>query len=429
MLAPRTLAALRRLHRWAGLAIAGFVILVGLTGSVLTFYWELDELIYPMRAVAPTADASPLNIGELATHALAVDSHIYLTEIYLPQSDIALARVAPRIDTETGKPYLIAFDEITLNPYTGAEINKRLWGAISAGWQNLLPFIYELHYGLALGDWGIWLLGIVALIWTLDCFVGLIITFPARSSQRPARRTFLSQWKKAWLIRWPAKRWRFNFDLHRAGSLWLWLMLLIFAWSSVYMNLWDSVYTRVTASVMEYHPPWSELANRQRCADEPARDWSEVNSTAVKLMEDEARNSGFEITRPISLRYYPAYCAYRYRVLSSLDICDRSGNTDIYFDAVDNHLLLNYFPSRQYAGNTVSSWLMALHMAHVFGMPYRIFICVFGIFVAMISITGVLIWWKRRRPRSTLTRSTMKSSDPKSSDPTSGDLKHAALNE
>ena len=65
-------------------------------------------------------------------------------------------------------------------------------------------FIYDGHYKLALGEFGMWLFGIVAVIWTLDCFVGFYLTLPARRkiSQLDRNdlkyRTFRSRWAVAW---------------------------------------------------------------------------------------------------------------------------------------------------------------------------------------------------------------------------------------
>ena len=38
-------------------------------------------------------------------------------------------------------------------------------------------------------------------------------------------------------------------------------------------------------------------------------------------------------------------------------------------------------------------------MADVFGLPYRIFVCVLGLVITMLSVTGVYIWWKKRCAR------------------------------
>ena len=53
----------------------------------------------------------------------------------------------------------------------------------------------------------------------------------------------------------------------------------------------------------------------------------------------------------------------------------------------------------EHSGNTVSEWLRALHTADVFGLPYRIFVCVLGLIITMLSVTGVYIWWKKRKAR------------------------------
>ena len=52
-----------------------------------------------------------------------------------------------------------------------------------------------------------------------------------------------------------------------------------------------------------------------------------------------------------------------------------------------------------HSGNTITNWLFALHMGTVFGLPYRILACALGLVVAMLSGTGVYIWWKERKSR------------------------------
>lgn len=57
--------------------------------------------------------------------------------------------------------------------------------------------------------WGLWLLGIIAIIWTLDSFVGFYLTLPLRRRARAAAaaagsepaRSFWQRWKPAWKLR------------------------------------------------------------------------------------------------------------------------------------------------------------------------------------------------------------------------------------
>jgi uncharacterized iron-regulated membrane protein len=53
------------------------------------------------------------------------------------------------------------------------------------------------------------------------------------------------------------------------------------------------------------------------------------------------------------------------------------------------------------AGNTVTNWLRALHMITdpMDHLVYRIFVVVVGLVIAMLSATGVYLWWKKRRAR------------------------------
>jgi uncharacterized iron-regulated membrane protein len=270
-----------------------------------------------------------------------------------------------------------------------------------------MPFIYRLHYELALGSVGLWTLGIVALAWTLDCLWSLLLTLPKPSRAVSARHGFWARWKPAWLIKHPASGFRRVFDLHRATSLWLWLVLLGFAWSSVYMNLWDTVYTTVTRSVLEYRTVWTELQPLPAPRERPGLSWRQAQERGEALMAAQARASGLVIERAATLRYVPKHGAWLYRVHSSADVQSRRGRTDLYFDADSGAQRLFVQPSGRYAGNTVTEWLYALHKADVFGLPWRVFVCVLGLVVAMLAGTGVWIWLKKRGARRLATVSAL----------------------
>ncbi|MNN88395.1 hypothetical protein D3C81_2060750 [compost metagenome] len=40
-----------------------------------------------------------------------------------------------------------------------------------------------------------------------------------------------------------------------------------------------------------------------------------------------------------------------------------------------------------------------LHSGRILGLPGRILISIMGLLVAMLSVTGVVIWWKKRKAR------------------------------
>jgi uncharacterized iron-regulated membrane protein len=395
-----------KIHRWAGLAMAGFLVIVGLTGSLLAFYPELQRLLnphwYPDREPATWLPASAL-----AEQVEARDPRVQVTRMELQAFDeTTTAWVTARLDSATQSATDLEYYRMILDPATGQELDRcRRWGSTSL---NLMDFIYSLHYALALGMTGMWILGICALVWTADCFVGFYLTLPsglARGGngvgQQGTVRSWWTRWKPAWLVKWKSSAYRLNFDLHRAGGLWTWVLLLIFAWSSVYMNLWDTVYTWTTQALVEYHMPWTEVPVRAQPLEQPKLSWREAQARGEILMAEQVAQHGFVVEQPVALGFDAERGTYTWQVRTNQEIDDRSRRytTQVLFDADSGALRLVLLPSGQYAGNTISNWLYALHMANVFGLPYRILVCVMGLIVTMLSITGVYIWWKKRRSR------------------------------
>lgn len=399
------------IHRWAGLTMTGFLVIVGLTGSVLAFNSELEQLINPKWFPPPRANMRELSLSELALRAEELAPEARVIGVQNGEPGWRWVSVSPRTDPATGKPYVLDYDQLILDPYTGEELGRRKWGAISQGMKNLMSFIYSLHFDLALSTVGMWILGITAFIWTIDCFIGFYLTLPVGvANQTPAAlrttgaldvRKFWRRWKISWSVKWKGSFYRVNFDLHRAGGLWLWLVLLMFAWSSVYMNLWDTAYTWTMRGVSEYHHYWTDLTPLPEPLENPALGWREAEGTAKKLMEEQARLNGFTVGRPVSLFLYKPYGVFQYSIHSGNEIADHDKRpmTQLYFDANTGSFKLLLLPTGQHAGNTFTTWIYSLHMANVFGLPYQIFVCVFGLVIVMLSITGLYIYLKKRQAR------------------------------
>jgi uncharacterized iron-regulated membrane protein len=86
-------------------------------------------------------------------------------------------------------------------------------------------------------------------------------------------------------------------------------------------------------------------------------------------------------------------------VHSSLDLRPQVGNTGILIDARSGALRGHWLPTGDLSGNTFSNWIGALHMGHVFGLPWRIFITFMGLVITLLSVTGIVVWWKKRRAK------------------------------
>lgn len=393
-------------HRWAGLTIALFLIVAGFTGIFLAWVDEIDGVIAPdlHHVEAPASGAAmlpPLLLRErvLAAYPGAVINYLPLNH----ETGRSTTYYVQRIDHKTGAltNYSPNWDQLFVDPYTGRTTGTRIWGDIGQGMKNLMPFVYRLHYSLALGDWGVFAFGIAAFIWTLDSFVGFYLTLPVRTRRVGAASAggpgWWRRWRPSWSVRWGSTAYKLNFDLHRAGGLWIWPLLLVFAWSSVAFNLTE-VYTPVMRAFGAVEPGIG-LPTLDEPDYHPALDVA----VAVRLGAEHARaqmiRRGLTAGRADSISYSPENGVYSYSFTSERDFTDEGGRSSVTFNARDGQLLHVDLPAGENGANTFTNWIMALHMGMVFGLPYRIFVTLIGVLVTMLSVTGVIIWMKKRTGR------------------------------
>lgn len=336
----------------------------------------------------------------------ALHPEAYVAMAYLRQEPghAAVVRLFGLPDPITGELAEPSNDQVFVNPYTGEVLGKRMWGDITQGVKNLIPFIYRLHYSLALGAVGDTLMGLVALLWLLDCFAGAYLTFPTRQrTQAPSSiRLWLTRWWPAWKARLRGGAYKLNFDLHRAGSLWAWAMLFVLAWSSVAFNLNDEIYDPVMRTLFVHQADLESLPRPQRLSLTPELGWDRARETGRKLMAEQANTRGFTVLDEILLAHDPRsgpHGTYRYQVRSSRDLDDRWGSTQVIFDADTGELLRVWLPTGAANGDTIRTWLINLHRASLWGTPFRLFMSGVGLIVVMLSITGVIIWWRKRSAR------------------------------
>ncbi len=400
-------------HRYAGLFMAFFLIVIGLTGSIIVFNPELYDWLDPQPKVEPRA-APILDAYTLRERAQALVPHgmVNVLSFHIKPGDPYVAGIEPRIDPASGKPYELDVSTLYLDPYTGALLKRDnyagdIWPITR---QNLMPLINRLHYQMALpGSIGSYLFGIVALVWTIDCVVSAYLTFPVGVRRRKAgepsapakkQRNWLARWwNPAWLVKWNGSAYRVNFDLHRAGGLWVWIMLLALAWSSVGFNLNEEVYNPVMKAVFNMPDPYgSSLPKLDRPRADPALDWRTAHEAARKLMAEQAQHLGFKVEREDLLMYRSDQGVFLYVVRSDRDLLDEGASTTLLFDDMGKFLSVT-LPTGQNAGSTIHTWIFALHMAQIWGLPFRIFVTCMGILIIMLSVTGVYIWLKKRKAR------------------------------
>ncbi len=372
---------LLQIHRWSGIVLATLLIIAGVTGSLLAFHHEIDALLNPgLHRTEPNTQRAALD--GIAKTIEAKYPHLvvgYFLFADNPASSIHVimntreAAADSRLDRDSPRP-----TEVYADPYSGQLLGERNWGEIGSTRAHVMPMIYRLHMSLFLDKTGQWITGIVAAIWILSLLIGIFLAVPR-----------LHLLRKAFTVKWQASRARVLFDLHRTIGLATGLILIVTAFTGMYMNL-PSVVEPALAAVAPFtnRPASLRLAGAQ--LDQVWKiGWDEAiaKARAVHAVDPMAG------VGKIEARGY-----YQVRFLPPGDIMD-SGTIRVFIDGRNGGVLGKFDHRNGTVGDKIRTWQFPLHSGQGFGMPGRVVVCLIGLIPPLLAVTGVWLWLRRKRLR------------------------------
>jgi uncharacterized iron-regulated membrane protein len=263
---------------------------------------------------------------------------------------------------------------------------------VSLSRENLLPFLYKLHYTMHIPegfgiDLGLWLMGLIGVVWVFDTLIALVISLPHRG-----------QWRRSFAFRWRDGGHRLTFDLHRSGAMWLYLLVLMLAVTSVAMNLRDPVMRPVVSWFSELSP--SPFASRTPSPELQPIEPVVTAPQVLRAAQAEAARRGW-IDPPGGLFLSTDFGVWGVGFYAP----ERShgdgglGNPWLYFDSRSGEPAGADVPGSGSAGDIFLESMFPLHSGRIIGLPGRVLMSVMGVVIATLSITGVLIWARKRRSR------------------------------
>lgn len=385
---------LTTLHRVLGLFTAGFLLIAGATGALIAWDHELDALLNPRfyHAAQPDAPVDAQRALVLADQVEQRDPRLRVT--WLPLSsepgETLLLGVGPRLNPETGNAYELGFNQVAIDPSTGQAQAQREWGAVSLSRENLLPFLYKLHYSLHIPDvgrfdLGLWVMGVIAIAWVIDSLIALIIAFPSRKV-----------WRKSFRIRWQGGATRLNFDLHRSGGVWVWPLLLTLAITAVTMNLRDSVVRPIVSVFSTITPDPLEEFESGRGGKPQTPSVTRAEVLALALQEGQKR--GFQ--NPVGGMFFAnelGTYGVGFFEPGNTHGDGGLGNPYLHYDAANGRFLGADVPGEGSAGDLFLQAQFPLHSGRIAGITGRVIVTLLGLAVAMLSVTGLVIWAQRRK--------------------------------
>lgn len=352
----RVREALAWLHLWVGLIASLAFVLLGLTGSVLTFHTELLVASEP----------------QLSRQRAVVDAGVLARIIGSQQSQGLRSLDLPREALPVWQGYFEDGSRRYFASDDGAHLLTRTPG------DDWLLWLHDLHVHFLAGDMGKEAVGIAGLLACFMLLSGLYLWWPRLgrwwAQLRPHARP-------------PVRRW---LTWHRsAGAITLPLLLLVTVCGvgMVYSQAARSLLTSMFGGASLPGPPgvastatatidWTRtLQSAQRGL--PAAELTRVSVPQGRVIAFRARSPG---------EWHPV------------------GRSQVYVDTHDGRVLAAHDAAAQAAGARASEALYPLHIGAVGGVFYRVCVAFAGLLPAFLFATGVLFWYRRRAARRAIAR-------------------------
>jgi len=348
------------LHLYTGLAAGLLLVLSGLTGSLLVFREEIEELVYPeLMKTAPRDEPVPVQaVLESIGRAYPQDRPFSMRLPRTPQQTYMVRM--------NGAHDLLVYAD----PYSGKILGALRQEDTVTGWIALL------HTQFLSGERGETLLGIGALLLVCMGVTGIILWWP--------RNGKISQGFK---IQWSAHWKRVNFDLHRASGIYAAIFLLITALTGISLVFNKSVaglINAVTQSPARTTPPLSE----------PLRAGMLTPPLDVLLQQADH----FVPAATMTWINFPQTPRAPWVVRKKLpQESHPNGRNFIYLDQHTGRVLQVENTLEASLGTRINNVLYPIHIGVIGGTSTRILQVIVGLAPMVLFITGFVMWKNRRK--------------------------------
>lgn len=370
------------LHRYTGLVACLFLGFAAITGCALCFVRPLDAAINADLFKAPPV-AQGIDVATAVDRFQAAHPELYARSFPL---SVPLDRtITVKVESaRKGKP--LSFDQVFLDRGDGHLVGTR---KSKAAWnrRGAMELLHDAHYTLLGGDWAKWFMGVMALLWLVSNPVGAYLTLPLR-------KPFWKHWRRMWRFSFKSQLPRLLLDLHRSSGLWLLLPMTALAFTSVALNFFT----------LAYEPTMSKLvpANPSPFDSKPAYPAGVAGkigfARAVALVSAGNARSG-EPWQPATVQYVSKRGLYGVSLTDDgLPGYKGLGPKTIYLHGSDGSPAGMDSPYGN-PGLALIRFLYPVHSGRMGGAWGVALVFLLGLVTTGHCITGVYIWWKKRRTR------------------------------
>lgn len=355
--------ALFQVHLWGGVILGLYIIIIGITGSILVFKDELAAISYP-HLMQSRMDAAHPPSASLPQFAAAVRTAF-------PKYKLVSAFV-PGVYGETFFGYMESSNDAGL--YVFGDHDGSIIGSFDPK-KSWINWVADLHFRLLAGQTGFIVNGIGAACLVLLCATGLVLWWPGiRSWPRALKVNFTKSWK------------RINFDLHSAIGFWTLSLLLIWAISGVYF-VWPKQFENF---VNRFSPVAAAVEPEFTIAPSFSTELADLQAILNRAQQAAPATtlSGF---------YFPADRKSAVTVYQARrDIRNYSLMDRVYLDPYTGALLGVWHSGvNPTLGSKLVYWLGPLHFGLYWGFTVKLIWATVGFALPVLTVTGALMYWNR----------------------------------
>ncbi len=349
------------LHRYVGVSAGLLLVLIGLTGSLLVFRDEIDEVLNPtLLRVAPREEFVPLQA--VLNDVLRSYPHDRPVAIRLPRSAEGVYEIW--MNGEEGL-------RVYIDPYTGEIRGSRF------PIQTFTGFLFLAHAQLLGGEIGETIVGVGAFLLLGLGVTGIVLWWPGG--------------KRLWqgfTVPWRAPVARVAYDLHRVVGIVAIAVLAVIAITGACLTFHSAVssgMTWLTGAPLHPAPPVSPPPAGE--SGGPPRH-SPVALDTILQHADQALPGA--VTTWISLpRAFGEAVVVRKKFAEEIH---PHGRSFVHLDQQSGRVLLIDHALQAPLATRIDNLLYPLHIGRVGGFGARLLYLLIGLAPAVLFLTGLLMW-------------------------------------
>jgi uncharacterized iron-regulated membrane protein len=352
----------RLVHRWLGLILSVFIILISLSGGTLIFKDNILRATWPELSKPIT----PLQIAAYPEVFLKI-------EMQFQETGFEFIRF-PRDGKNVFQVWLKDESQAFVDPETGEIISQ--WHWYDSFITTVTDGMYLLHSNLFAGERGEIFVGCVGIVVLFFVFSGLILWWPRRSSFK--------------LIEFIPKKNRSKFYLrsHNTIGVISSLFIILFVVTGVTMVF----YRPVTFAVVTMMDPELPMLPSAKVVpkDQPMRPWSELLSVINSTL---AKGSLQSYSPP---KKENAVMVFRKRMPEEWHAF---GRTFILIDPYTSEIVQLIDARKQHKGMSLMEKVYPLHASTIGGLPYKLIAIATAILLLMMTVFGLMSYILRYKSR------------------------------